>query len=69
MKTDLRLPETGYVRMPVVLHHVPMGKSTIWAKIKTGEFPRPVKLSARVTAWRAEEIREYINQFSAKKEA
>lgn len=54
------LPKTGYVRLPVVLNVFPVSKSTWWAGIKSGKYPRGVKLSARVTAWKVEEIRALI---------
>ena len=56
----LKLPETGFVRLPVVLSVIPVSKSTWWAGVKTGRFPRPVKLAKRITAWRAEDIRAYV---------
>ena len=54
------LPRTGYVREPAILRVIPWGRSTLWAKAKSGQFPRPVKLSARITAWRAEDVRAWI---------
>jgi prophage regulatory protein len=56
------LPETGFIRLPEILRVIPVSKSTWWAGIKTGRFPRPVKLGARITAWRAEDIRALIAQ-------
>ncbi len=56
-----QLPETGYIRqsqlIPIIL---PFSSATLWRKVKAGEFPRPIKLSARVTAWRTEDIREWM---------
>ena len=54
------LPNTGYVRERTVLRHIPFGRSTLWSKAKKGEFPKPVKLSARITAWRAEDVKAWI---------
>jgi predicted DNA-binding transcriptional regulator AlpA len=54
------IPATGFIRLPQVLAVIPYCKSTLWARVKQGRFPRPVKLSARITAWRVEDIREYI---------
>lgn len=39
---------------------VPMGETTIWEKVKSGEFPTPIKLSERITAWRIEDIHEWM---------
>ncbi|UCV17857.1 helix-turn-helix transcriptional regulator [Ferribacterium limneticum] len=58
----LVLPETGFLRQTQVLAFVPISKSTLWRRIQARSFPAPVKLSARVTAWRAEDIRRWIVQ-------
>ena len=57
----VRLPETGFLRQPQVLVFVPISRSTLWRRIQAGTFPGPVKLSARVTAWRAEDLRNWIS--------
>jgi prophage regulatory protein len=57
------LPATGFVRLPSILAPkgpIPVSKSTWWAGIKTGRFPKPVKLGPRITAWRVEDIRALI---------
>jgi prophage regulatory protein len=58
------LPDTGFVRLPQVLRVIPLGKTSWWQGVKTGRFPKPVKLSARCTAWRAEDIRDLIQRLS-----
>ncbi|MBS7703756.1 AlpA family transcriptional regulator [Chelatococcus asaccharovorans] len=58
------MPRTGLVRLKQILAPtgpLPLSKSTFWAKVKTGEFPQPVRLGG-TTAWRAEEIWELINK-------
>lgn len=57
------LPDTGFVRLPVVLALIPVSRSAWWAGIKAGRYPRPVKLSDRTTAWRAEDIRDLIASY------
>jgi prophage regulatory protein len=59
-KTDL-LPETGFLRLRAVLKVFPVSKSTWWAGVKTGKFPKPIKLTARTTAWKVEDIRALIH--------
>ena len=54
------IPETGFMRLAQVLTVIPLGKTSWWEGVKTGRFPKPVKLSARCTAWRAEDIRDLI---------
>ena len=46
----------GYLRLPDVLKVFPVSKSTWWAGIKDGKYPKPVKLSTRVSAWKTEDI-------------
>lgn len=57
-----QLPDTGFIRLKEVLEFIPVGKSTFWARVKSGVFPQPVKLSPQVTAWRCEDIRALIDQ-------
>ena len=54
------LPDTGFLREPQVLAFVPISKSTLWRRVRARTFPVPVKLSTRVTAWKAEDIRQWI---------
>ena len=56
-----QLPGTGFLRQPQVLAFVPISKSTLWRRIQAHTFPEPVKLSQRVTVWRAEDIRRWID--------
>jgi predicted DNA-binding transcriptional regulator AlpA len=62
------IPETGFLRLPQVLSVIPVGK-TCWLKgVRSGRFPKPIKLSARCTAWRAEDIRQLIKDLSRQPE-
>ncbi len=45
-----------YLRLPQVLERIPVSKSTWWAGVKKGIFPKSIKLSPRVTVWREEDI-------------
>jgi len=66
------LPETGYVRLSQIVGNlkadppippiIPVSKSTWWAGVKSGLYPRPVKLGPRVTVWHIEDIREFISR-------
>ena len=55
------LPETGFIRIPEIIKLIPIGKSSWWAGVKSGRYPKPVKLGKRTTAWRVEEIRNLIS--------
>ena len=41
---------------------IPVKRSTWWAGVKVGRFPKPVKLGPRTTAWRVEDIRALIEK-------
>ena len=55
------LPTTGFLRLPQVLRLIPVSKSTWWQGVRDGRFPRSLKLSARCTVWRAEDVRALIS--------
>jgi predicted DNA-binding transcriptional regulator AlpA len=55
------IPGAGFLRLPDVLDIFPVSRSAWWAGIKTGKYPRGVKLSVRTTAWRVEDLRELIS--------
>lgn len=53
------LPTTGLVRLSQIITPrgpIPVCKSTWWAGVKSGHFPKPVKLGPRIT----EDIRALI---------
>ncbi len=57
------LPDTGFVRLSSILAPsgpIPVSKSTWWAGVKSGRYPKPIKLGPRITAWRVEDIRRLI---------
>jgi len=64
MQDNTFLPKTGYVRLPTILRHIPVGKSCWWDGVKSGRFPKSVKISERCTAWKAEDIHMLINQIA-----
>ncbi|KTD59295.1 helix-turn-helix transcriptional regulator [Legionella shakespearei] len=57
-----QLPNAGFLRITQILQLIPISKSTWWAGVKEGYFPKPIKLSPRVTAWRVEDIKQLIEQ-------
>jgi hypothetical protein len=64
------LPETGFLRLPQIVGNptadppipplIPVSKSTWWAGVRAGRYPRPIKVSPRCTVWRVEDVRELI---------
>ncbi len=68
MPDYIDLPDTGFVRLSSILAPrgpIPVSKSTWWAGIKDGRFPKPVKLGPRITAWRIADIRVLIERGAA----
>ena len=68
MPNHSELPSTGFVRLPSILAPngpIPVSKSTWWAGVKDGRFPKPVKLGPRITAWRVDDIRALIDTAKA----
>lgn len=61
-----KLPETGFLRLKQILGDkkanppipaiIPIGKTSWWEGVKTGRYPKPIKLSERVTVWRLKDI-------------
>lgn len=54
-----------YVRLKGVIAPtgpIPIGKSTLWAKVKSGDFPQPIRLFGRVTCWRVEDIQAFLDK-------
>lgn len=41
---------------PPILPIIPVKKSTWWHGVKQGRFPKPIKLSPRVTVWKESDI-------------
>lgn len=68
------LPATGFLRLSQIIGNrtadaanppiIPVSKTTWWDGVRTGRFPRPVKLGPRTTAWRVEDIRAFIEHQS-----
>jgi len=42
---------------------LPIGRSTFLAKVKSGEYPQPVKLGEKTTAWRKADIMALLESF------
>jgi prophage regulatory protein len=58
---NLTLSETGgrWLRLSEVVGSVGFGRSCIYAKIKEGTFPAPIKIGPRVAVWSEAQIRAW----------
>ena len=53
-------------RRPGTPAPLPFSPSTLWRKVRMGQFPQPVRLSAGMTAWRVSDIRAWMEEAAAK---
>jgi len=68
--TIRQLPEKGFVRLRQLLGDkkanpptppiIPIGRTSWLNGVKSGKYPKPVKLGERTTAWRVEDISALI---------
>jgi prophage regulatory protein len=58
------LTATGFLRLPQVLQLIPVGKSTWWAGVASGRYPKSYKLGPRTTAWRCDDIHQLLAELS-----
>lgn len=67
------IPTTGYLRLEVIIGNkkkcivplFPVARTTWLDGVKSGRYPKPVKLSARCVAWRVEDILALIEKEGA----
>ncbi|PPD49119.1 MAG: AlpA family transcriptional regulator [Methylobacter sp.] len=73
-KTPLnQLPQTGFVRIWQIVGNkktntpaiLPIGRTSFLMGVKSGKYPKPVKLGERTTAWRVSDIRDLIEKLGA----
>jgi prophage regulatory protein len=48
------------LRKPRVLAIIGIGNTSLYAAIKRGDFPAPVKLGARAVGWRRSDIENWL---------
>jgi prophage regulatory protein len=71
--TFATLPETGFLRIWHIVGNkknntpalIPVSRTTFLNGVKSGKYPKPVKLGQRTTAWRVEDIRKLIEKLGA----
>lgn len=49
-----------HLRLPAVIDVTGMSRSTIYEYMNKGEFPRPVRLTARAVAWPESVISDWL---------
>ena len=51
-----------YLRVNEVIEMLSVGKSTIWAWVKQGKFPPPIKVNEQTTLWSYAVIENWVAQ-------
>ena len=56
------LPDLALIQLRPLLAYgvIPYSATTIWRKCRSGDFPKPIKVSNGITAWRVGSIRKYL---------
>jgi prophage regulatory protein len=55
------LPNSAFIRLNQIIgtRVAPFSASTVWRKVRSGQFPAPTKLSDNITAWSVGAIRQW----------
>ena len=51
----------GLLRLKTLIQfgYAPFSISTLWRKVKDGSYPRPIKVSEQITAWKVSDLQEW----------
>jgi predicted DNA-binding transcriptional regulator AlpA len=60
MSSDI-IKSDRLLRLSQILERIPVSKSAWWAGVRSGRYPKPRKLSPRVTVWRESDINAIID--------
>jgi prophage regulatory protein len=61
-RAESRNPEIRLIRLKLVMARCGTSRSTIYEGMKSGTFPKAVKLGVRSTAWIEGEIEDWLYQ-------
>ena len=51
---------------PPITPIIPISKTAWWKDVAEGKYPQPIKLSEKVTVWRADEVQKLVDEICAK---
>lgn len=57
------------LRLTQLLRVVPMSRSSIWARVQAGEFPKPFKLGPKTTVWKTDDVLNWIDDRARERSA
>jgi prophage regulatory protein len=64
MQKYQNLPSEGFIRVGTLAAILGVAVVTVWRWSANGYLPKPLKLADRVTVWKAEEVRAWIQAHS-----
>ncbi len=67
MTINQRPSKNDLIRLRDVLKLIPVSKTCWWSGVRSGLYPKPIKISSKVTAWRAKDIYDFIDLFKSDK--
>lgn len=59
------LPDSAYVRQPVVLGLFACSPATLWRWVKSSHVPSPRKMGNRISAWQVGELRHALRKIDS----
>ena len=69
MHSLFELPDDAFVRLPSIIGTrdkpgpMPVSRSDFWVRVADGRFPKPYRLSTRVSAWKVGEVRAVFDGY------
>jgi predicted DNA-binding transcriptional regulator AlpA len=72
-KIPHQLPNTGFLRLAQIIGSpktnipalIPISRTSFLNGVKSGIYPKPIKLGERTTAWKVEDIRALIDNLGS----
>lgn len=69
-RARLGIPDEGFLKLDQIIGNphtvppipalLPVGESSWWSGVKSGRYPKPVRLSPRSVAWKVRDIRALL---------
>jgi prophage regulatory protein len=68
-----QLPEVGFLKLSQIIGNkknhtpaiLPVGRTTFLNGVKSGKYPKPVKLGERSVAWRVADIKDLLERLGS----
>jgi len=64
MQKYQNLPSEGFIRVGTLAAILGVSVATVWRWSSDSRLPKPLKLADRITVWKAEEVRAWIQAHS-----